>query len=53
MSEFTRGDWGTVASDALIWEMGKVKVKMEKNYFLLFSILPTSSPYQRLEIIDS
>ena len=48
MSEFTRGDWGTVASDALIWEMGKVKVKDGEELFS--AVFDSSNEFSLSEI---
>ena len=48
MSEFTRGDWGTVASDALIWEKGKVEVKEGEELFS--AVFDSSNDFSLSEI---
>ena len=42
------GDWGTVASDALIWEMGKVKVKDGEELFS--AVFDSSNEFSLSEI---
>ena len=45
---YNLGDWGTVASDALIWEMGKVKVKDGEELFS--AVFDSSNEFSLSEI---